>query len=401
MIRFGISEYIRNFWFNLCMVMLLFVMVTVSTILISNITEQTGAYRLAEKYMDDDSMFLSSAFNEHIEEIETYGNLIYTETFDGIFEDYIYSYIRAGVYKKEIMEYLRPSLDSGTYPENIRTDEKTISVLISHNPYGIKDGDTFIFNVFNNGSVIPVNVYVAGVISEGQKLYTDLEKHFIEMTYEDFFPVYSYEQTELVRIIISEEEMEKISQLKEICIYNNIIINPDDELSGNEKNQIWEKIKKYGIDYMTTGIESTYPKASELKERNAIIYKSIVMKYMPLCIIIILLFCICIIGIVAVKTAKNIRYYGIMYTVGMKYFTAQVMTGFEMTFNCLVACVLSVSLLTIQRKLNIVGEINCNFDAIEIIVMIGICVVTILSSIFAARGILKEQTPVEILKNKV
>jgi len=400
MIRFGISEYIRNFWFNLCIIMLLLVMMLVSVILVSNIDEQTGPYRLAEKYIDDDSMFLSDVFAERMEELEQYGELLTVQVMFGSVANNEHSNIKAIVYTEEVMNYLKPRIDFGTYPQNVRSDDNIVRVLISHNPYGLKTGDTFMYEAFTkDGSLLQIQVYIAGVISEGQRLYTESGYISTDMTYEDFFPVYSYEQTQQVRMIVLEEEMKKISEEKLFSYYSNIMISPEDNLSLNERTEIWEEIKNYELEFSGLDIISPYPSAQELVERNEIIYESIVMKYLPLCIIVILLFSISIIGMVTIKTVKSIRYYGIMYTCGMRYITAQMIAGMEMVFNCVMAFMSTVVLLTLQKVFHIVGEINCNLDTVELIVMVCVCTVTVVGSVLATRGVLKEHTPVEILKN--
>lgn len=402
MIRFGISEYIRNFWFNLCIVMLLLVMMVVSTVLLSNIDEQTGPYRLAEKYMDEDSMFLSHVFREYMEELDTYGEMLAVQVIGGSVADVERSSITATVYPKEVMKHLKPRLDSGRYPQSVKSDENIVSVLLSHNPYGIKAGDTFTYDVFTvDGEKMSVQIYVAGVISEGQSLYTEFGKIFRDMTYEDFFPLYSYEQTEMVRMIIPEEELEKIPVETLFSYYSNVMINPDDDLPAEERTAIWNKIKEYELEFLGGEVLSPYPSNLKLVERNEMIYKSILMKYLPLSIIVILLFSICIVGIVTIKTAKSTRYFGIMYTYGMQYRTAQLTAGLEMAFNCLMAFMATVALLTLQTKFDIVGEINCNLDTLELLVMAGVCVITVVGAVLTTRDVLKEHTPVEILKNTI
>ena len=69
MFRFGISEYIRNWWFNLCVVLIMVVMMLISTIFISNIEEETKIYRLANKYIDEDSIFALEIFSDFYKEI--------------------------------------------------------------------------------------------------------------------------------------------------------------------------------------------------------------------------------------------------------------------------------------------------------------------------------------------
>ena len=401
MIRFCINEYIRNFWFNLCIIMLLLVMMIISTVLISNVDNETGTYRLSEKYMDEDSMFLSRVFSERMEELNTYGEVFAVQVFNGVVRVGVeHSVVVAIVYSEEVMEHMKPRLDSGTYPEAVKSNDNIVRVLISHNPYGFKAGDTFTYEIFTvDGKSIEIPVYVAGVISEGQRLHSELQSVSVDMVYDDFFPVYSYEQTEMFRMIILEDEMQKLPEDSLFFYYGNIIINPDDDLSTEERTEIWEKIVNYELEFSSTQIPASYPSALELVERNNIVYKSIIMKYLPLSIIVILLFCISIVGMVTIKTVKSIRYYGIMYTCGMQYSGAQLTAGMEMVFNCVLAFIMTITLLTLQEKFDIVGEINCNLDTLEVLVMLGICMIMVVGSVLTTRGVLKEHTPVEILKN--
>ena len=73
MTKFGISEYIRNFWFNLCSILLLIVMMILTTGMISNIDEKAGMYKIARKYMDYDSMYLAAVEKQNIEELQDMG----------------------------------------------------------------------------------------------------------------------------------------------------------------------------------------------------------------------------------------------------------------------------------------------------------------------------------------
>ena len=394
MIKFGISEYIRNFWFNLFSILLLIVMMILTTGMISNIDEKAGMYKLARKYMDYDSMYLASVEGKYIEELKEIGDVNYVQTIEG--DCGISKPIRGCVYTNEIMKNMKPKLEYGTYPDKVTVDGNTVKALISDNPYGIKAGDTFTYSVSTLDEPVQVNVYVTGVIKEGQRLYISLSDIFLNMSYEDFFPVYSYEQTEDVRLIIPESEISKMPEAMTASLYNNVMINPKGELTQEERDTIYDRI----VDYDITG-ESPYPEPAELVNRNSNMFKIDLMKYIPLSVVTVLLLCISIIGIVNIKTAKSTRYYGIMYAYGMRYKKAQIMEGVSMTFNCGLAVIFTVSLIKLQQKLEFFGEINCNLNMPQVITIIGICFIIILCSVFAAKGVLKEHTPVQILKNTI
>lgn len=380
MLRFGISEYIRNFWFNFCIVLLLLVMMVISTILVSKIDDQTGPYRLAKKYMAEDSMFLSSVLYEDMDELEQYGELLAVRVFDGSVSG-MWSDIRASVYPEEVTNELRHRLEPGTYSESAVADDDSVHVLISHNPYGIKEGDTFSYDVLTvDGKQLEFQVYVDGVLSEGQRLYTELRQTSRDMTYEDFFPVYNFEQTQQVRMIIPEGELEKIPEEKIFSFYCNVMLNPDGDLTEEERAEVWKKIKKYDHLYGSMGISPAYPKATELVERNDIPYKRILMTYLPLCIIVILLFSISVIGVVIIKTEKSD---------GMKHGTAWLIAELEMVFNCVMAFMLTVVLLTLQKIFYIVDGMSCNLDTMELLVLAVICVITVVTSVFTINDGLK------------
>ena len=393
MTKFGISEYIRNFWFNLCSILLLIVMMILTTGMISNIDEKAGMYKIARKYMDYDSMYLASIENKNIEELKEIGDVNYVQTIEGDYGPR--KLIRGCVYTREIMKNMKPKLEYGTYPDKVTVDSNTVKALISANPYGIKAGDTFTYIVSTLGESVPVNVYVTGVIKEGQRLYITLNKIFINMSYEDFFPVYSYEQTEDVRLIIPESEISKMPEAMKASLCDNVMINPKGTLTQEERDAIYDRIADYDI----TG-SSPYPEPAELVNRNHTMFKMELMKYIPLSVVTIVLLCISIIGIVNIKTAKSTRYYGIMYAYGMRYKKAQVIEGVSMTFNCGLAVIFTVSLIKLQQKMEFFGEINCNLNMPQIITITGICIIIIFCSMFAAKGVLKEHTPVQILKNK-
>ena len=64
MFRFGLSEYIRNCWFNICIILIMILMMLISVIFISNVEEETKIHRLASKYIDEDSIFALEIFSD-------------------------------------------------------------------------------------------------------------------------------------------------------------------------------------------------------------------------------------------------------------------------------------------------------------------------------------------------
>ena len=173
-------------------------------------------------------------------------------------------------------------------------------------------------------------------------------------------------------MIIPEGELEKIPEEKIFSFYCNVMLNPDGDLTEEERAEVWKKIKKYDHLYGSMGISPAYPKATELVERNDIPYKRILMTYLPLCIIVILLFSISVIG--------------------MKHGTAWLIAELEMVFNCVMAFMLTVVLFTLQKIFYIVDGMSCNLDTMELLVLVVICVITVVTSVFTINDGIKKHT---------
>lgn len=402
MIRFAKNEYIRNFWYNLCTIVLLVVMMIISITLISNYEQQAKLYKFASKYIDENTMFFDRIRAEYIDELDSFGEIIGVHTYDAYIGSEYGSHLTISVHTEEMLKKLTPRLNAGKYPGKKDMGEDTICILISENPYGIGAGDEFVLNGFGDTSdetstLETINCYVSGVISDGQRIYTDISHTFSDMTYEDFFPIHTYEQFENVRIIVPESEGYKIPD-GWISYLGNVILNPDDGLS---KEQL-EEIRKIVNDYRTfPEYPLVYPEADELIERSKAVYDNDMMRNIPLCVVVLILFGISIIGVVSVKTSKSIRHYGIMYVSGMKNSTAPVISGIEMIFNCIVSVVMALSLLKLQNTMSIIGDINCYIGKVEVISLIIISLVITIDTMLTTRSILKEHTLIEIVRNKV
>lgn len=409
MFGFGVSEYIRNFWFNLCTILLMIVIMVMSTIFISNIEQETKIYRLAEQYIDNDSIFVAWGFYDMQQMIEESlgedDSLLYSQSINGSIEGDEQSSIDTLVYSQQVMETLMPKMDEVANTSDEKKYNDTIIAYISHNPYGIKAGDRFSYEIWvldGEEASVCVDVYVAGIISEGQRLYSSGGEIFSDMVYEDFFPLYSYEQTGLVKMIIPEKELCKIKELDKVIstsVYGNIIINPHDNISKEEHMALVESISEYEEKLHPITSEMVYPEARDIVYKSNVLYKSEVLKYIPLTIIAVILFLVCITGIVTIKTVISTRFYGIMYICGMYYTVAQCMTAVEMTLNSAIATVFALSIINLQNKLKIVGEINCNLDVLQYGFMFTICLVIILWSTMTAKRVLKDNPPVQIIKN--
>ncbi|WP_456067804.1 hypothetical protein [Eshraghiella crossota] len=392
MIRFHIKEYIKNIKFNFSFVLIITFMMCSSIIFISNVDEQTKLYRFSKEYIDENSVFIDFANAAFISCIDNRNKVLISQNISG--EVGANQRVTLTVYQEELVKKYPIKVDAG---ENINLKDKdVIEAVISYNPYGIDVGDEIDFKIYG-GNEDTVRIKIVGLVSEGQKLFTELSGIKKDMIYEDFFPVYSFEQTGEVRMFISETDKDKIPDLDNVSLFRNGIVNPYSEEEGKILRENLVNYEKENFGFVVADI---YPQGSEIVSRSIISYKSIVMKYIPLTMFILVLFMVCIIGIVMVKVNMDIKYYGILSLCGMSSFKLVLCMFIQMLINSILACIISVNLCVIQNELNFIGKINCNIDEVEILVVAAIGIVITLITVIETGVIFKKNTIIQIMRNR-
>lgn len=399
MFRLGINEYVRNTWYNIITVFIMVAMMCVTVVFISNVDRQTRLYRLTSEYIDSNSIFLNYSTKEDWKLLNKVEKIMSSQTTTSWIKNVENSRFQLLVYSDDFMKYLSPRLDEGQFPYKKQLDNDIIPVVISHNPYGISTGDVISIEVFTNSEkAININVYIAGILSDGQSVASLSGNVLEDMTYEDFFETYNYEQTGEVIMITSKDELSKISD--DIMLFNyNSIVKFEESITEEEYEANINAVKEYERERFKVSSVDVYPDTDTVIKWNKELFNSILIKNIPLTIAIFILVLTCIAGIVSIKTYRSTRYYGILYTCGMNYRTAVMITGIEMLANCCLALMLSVSILKIQSKLKIFGVINCDINIVTVSVLIVSCIITVVFSMLMTGRSLKENTAVEILRN--
>lgn len=397
MVKFTISQYIKNAWYNILSVLIIALVLIISTIYISNIKEQTKLYRIVSPYLCNNSAIMSMKwdFNEK-ELIKLEKSLKCT-----VLSSYIYNSnnIQTIVYDDKIMLELTPRLSRGTQIGQGTKYDDAVEVLISENSLGYDVGDYFVIYTLDEhtGQEIQIKVVVKGVLKEGQRIFGPSTRAFAGMTYEDLYKLNYHKQTGDNIIITTEEELSKISAnliyRNEVCIYKF-----EDDITPQELNSNIIKISEYEKQYGIGSSSMSYS-VTDLTRGMHESYENVMLTYIPLTIGVFVLMATCIVGIIAIKTARSMKYYSILYISGMKYKDAVMLTGFEMAINCIIAVVLAVSLVTIQEKYSVIGTINCYIQGTQIGIMVIMGCVLVLFSMLMTGIILKERTPMEILRD--
>ncbi len=395
MIRFAGKEYYRNLWFNLCIIVLITVMMLISVTLISNVYAQTRVYRYGKKLITEDTIFISEVYADKAEELSRYGTYTAVRKYDGFIGENIL--VNVIVYSDEAMKFLPPSLDAGKYPDKCRKGSDTICVLIGDKllSEGVSVGEEFELKMHTHDDAVSLKFYAAGIASSGQHLYMDMYNWSSDMTYGDFFPIFGKEENNYTTILVPESEAWKLPD-ELICRLNNIMLNPYEKLSDDERNEAIRELWSFD----TNGSSPIYINNEDVIELSRTIYENDMMRNLPLCVVILFLFGIGLTGVIIVKTAVSIRCYGIMYIAGMSPGKAPLISGMEIGFNCIIAGILSTSLLKLQQKLKIIKAVNCSIGKAEMLFIAGICLVIIAGAVLTTKSILKKNTLVTIIRNR-
>lgn len=403
MLKLGFKEYIRNSWYNIMTVFILVTMMIAVVIFMSNIERQTSLYRLTAKYLNKNSIIVDIAYEDISKALSKVEGVMYTREMNvAISEaDKFDSYKHMTVYSEVQMDMLPPRLEEGVLPNEIDKGKDYISVLVSKNPYGLKTGDTTVMTAIDvDGNEVEVNLYITGVMIEGQSIpYMPVgeEQNLSYMSYENFFATYSYEQSDTMLIIIPDKELDKIE--RELFFnYRMAIIKYDDDITEKEYEKNFEIVKDYEKQCFHFSRVDMFPKSEKIIENSKQILNVELKKYVPLTVATVVLILTCIAGITSIKTYNNRKYYGIAHMCGMHYNNAVILTGIEMVINSIWAVVLTKVLVWLQQKYELVGIINCNPGTLTWMILGIIIVFTILLAMGMVRKNLRENTPVEVVK---
>ena len=245
MFRLGVSEYIRNTWYNIVVILIMAAMMCMTVIFVSNVDRQTRLYRLTSEYIDGNSIFLNYSTEEDWKVLNKVEKIMSSQTTTAWINNIDNSRFKLLVYSDDFMKFLSPRLDEGQFPYKKKLDEDVIPVVISHNHFGISKGDIISIKVFTNSEdAININVYIAGILSDGQSVASLSGNVLEDMNYEDFFEIYNYEQTGEVIMITTKEELYKISN--NIMLFNyNSIVKFEENITQEEREANINAVKQY------------------------------------------------------------------------------------------------------------------------------------------------------------
>ena len=404
MIKFGINEYVKNIAYNIISILLLVCTFVACTLLTSNISEQLRYNKFFEPYINENSIVTPPMGYEY--NVEKLGlvkveKVLYNQEWNSHSND-LKDLSYCVVYDDYVMENLAPRLKKGKIVND--GSGEYINVLISENYSGVDVGDVIEIAVnpvdgYDIGRQIMIPVKVTGIFESGQKFFFgNGVRIYNNMSMKEILGTHNYEQMRNSMIIVPQKDMAKLPEPIVIECWRSFIKFKDD-ITEKERQENFNKIAEYDAKLHGVPLINAYPEMSEFVETQERETKDVFMTNIPMCIAITILILVCIICMISIRNANNMRYYATLHICGMPIRNAFVLSGVEMGINSILAIIVSVSIIKIQMSNKIFGEINCVLNPEQWAIIIGISAVIVISTMVSTLKTLKERSPMSVLRD--
>ena len=384
---FILKEYVRNIWFNISFVVLLILIFVSTTMIASNIEEQTKTYNLVKDYMGDEGIVISDIFFGKEQVLVSADKIFYSTTIWGESSEKNYVF-PISVYDEEMEKYLSLRYIDGSMSH--KADNDMLPVVISENDMGLKAGDTVKIDIFlENGSVKTVDAYITGVFADGQKVYDGSSSFSQDMDCGKLFTTYSFEQLGNPMMIVGKDNFDALD-VEASEIHSNVIIKYKDDISEEDKD--------YNESMIWNFTNSSYIiSLKDVKQRSEMNISNVLKLDIPIIVGITVLIGVCILGMVAIKVDRSMKYYAILQMCGMKNRLVQVFSVTEMIINIVISFVISASVIKIIGTGYSEDSVNVRLGNIQILTIMTISICIIIATM-AMTFFLKEKSLVKSIK---
>lgn len=404
MINFGISEYVKNIVYNIVSILLLASAFVASTIFTSNVSEQLRYNRFFEPYINENSIITGRMGNQYT--VEKLGlvkveKVLYAQEWLSESEE-LEDLGTCLVYEDYVMENLTPRLKEGEIVAD--GSGEFLNILVSENSSGIGVGDIIEIRFdavegYDEGRRFTMPAKVTGIFESGQKLFfgNGIEI-YNNMPMKEILGTYHYEQMGKSMVIVPQKDMDKLPEPAAVDCWRSLI-KFEDDITEEERNANYRKLAEYDKAINRITLIDAYPEMSDFVETQERETKDVFMTNIPMCIAITILILVCIICMISIRNANNMRYYATLHICGMPIRNAFVLSGVEMGINSILAIIVSVSIIKIQMSNKIFGEINCVLNPEQWAIIIGISAVIVTSTMVSTLKTLKERSPMSVLRD--
>lgn len=138
---------------------------------------------------------------------------------------------------------------------------------------------------------------------------------------------------------------------------------------------------------------------SEMNKRNYEDIRQKIMMFYPIFIALVVLGIISIDTICIITTKNNLKVYGVLYTLGTKWRSILLINMVQMSIACIISFAMSNMIYLILKKSKYGNSLLYTMDIEQILAYIIIAVFTISFSMLASMLILKNNQPMDVIRN--
>lgn len=406
MIKLGIKEFQRNIFGNIFIILQLAVTVILTVAIVSSVESRTMYYKPFEDLLSKDGAVLKA--------VNAVGGEKPVEELNGV-ESACLSYRAGGIFSTdsteqyegrnypvalndEYIKRLSPEMKNGKWLSEINYSGRSgICGVITDNG-SIKTGDKVLMTVgyydeadvnFENIKYETYEIEIVGVIKDGAKI-PDVSKSFkkTEFDFRNFYHDYSLKQDvdPVLFVPYSQLSLAHIS-----CMPSGLqIVSFKEGLSQEEKSGLLSELGKYG-----TIIDET----SAVNERSEKYIREELVKLMPLLICVFVLVAVSSVSLSAISVKKNLKLYGIYYVCGSRWKNCILINLINNVITSAAGVLTAVIIINVIKVKGLLENTVFSFGKPQLLFTAALIVLNLLISMIIPLGIMKRNTPKEILTN--
>lgn len=290
--------------------------------------------------------------------------------------------IRIKIVPDEIIGNMKLSVQSGKWQTN---SEKDIVCISAPNTYGISAGDTI-------KTARIKGIKVTAVLTDPCYIpdYTSWSSNGgIENFYSKYSTVYydnSVDNNDLI-LIMSQSEFAETGLEKNSSNFKFILYDENPTIENTAHN---EQVIK---DNYSIGVP-----LSSIKYRAELDIKNLLGKYLPIAVCAFIVILIGIISCTAINTLRQTKNYGTLFICGMKWSDCIRICAAYTAIIMLCSVSLAIAAASVCKIFNISAYLGLAFQWNNVIISIIILTVMLLLNLIIPAFIIRNKTPVEIIK---
>lgn len=406
MLSLATSAYMKYIKRNIFVVLQLTVMLIVMLVTVTMIREEYSWYRPVAEFGNNSGLAITATgyhgetkeeITKGMEKVESimtwgFGNLMISK------DEEVSNFL---AYDDQLIENFKPELSSGEWLDKYSSEDEIIDIVVSENPYGWKEGNQITLAYYDaNGEIHSVKANVRGVLKEGISLVGSNigSSQLIKTDYRDLYSTYSYEQSEMVLVLMKEKQA--IAQKIPMTYNQKFFVSFESDITESQirNNEYAVKMNIGGYGASDTCIINSLDQFMKNSKHEML---RTVLVYLPIFICILCITIISIINVCTLNLADDIRQNAVFSVLGLPWKKNSLFSLIQIIITTVMSLVLAMLVILIirQTKLNeyIYIKINLLSGSLLFVLIVAICLIYY----FVASRTLRKHKPVELLKSMI